>query len=340
MGWPTAGHTAGVPTITAAGSATTSTTDSSVPVAVNTGGPLGGTTITAISGGSSLTRVRWPTAAPTAGAITANGRAGKQQHHGFERAGAGGHDRATTAAGPSPRSPPGAYHSCAVAEGQGVLLGLQLHRGNSATTAPPARPYRCRSTPMGRWPVRRSPRSPVGPGGHTCAVAEWQACWGSNSSGQLGNNSTTNASVPAAVDTTGRLAGQTVTAITAGGFAQVRGAAAVPQPPTAVARGGRAGDAKVTVSWSAPGEGWGAVSRCWGDVGHDDPRRGVLHNGGNYLCLVSGLTNGTGYTYHRDRHATPLVPPHPRHRLPACDPHKRRPSPRNKPVAPVAPPAR
>ncbi len=42
--------------------------------------------------------------------------------------------------------------------------------------------------------------------------------WGYNGSGQLGDNSTTDSSVPVAVDTSGVLAGKTVTAIAAGFF--------------------------------------------------------------------------------------------------------------------------
>ena len=42
------------------------------------------------------------------------------------------------------------------------------------------------------------------------------AAWGSNASGQLGNNSTTNSSLPVLVDRTGVLAGKTITAISAG----------------------------------------------------------------------------------------------------------------------------
>ena len=52
---------------------------------------------------------------------------------------------------------------------------------------------------------------------HTCVVAKDRAfCWGDNSLGQLGNNSTTGSPVPVAVNTDGVLAGKTVTAITAG----------------------------------------------------------------------------------------------------------------------------
>lgn len=53
---------------------------------------------------------------------------------------------------------------------------------------------------------------------HFCAIASDSKayCWGSNSSGQIGNNSTTRAGVPAAVNMSGVLSGLTVKSITAG----------------------------------------------------------------------------------------------------------------------------
>jgi alpha-tubulin suppressor-like RCC1 family protein len=52
---------------------------------------------------------------------------------------------------------------------------------------------------------------------HTCAVAGGAVyCWGSNVSGQLGINNTTNQTVPTAVLTTGALNGLTVTQVAAG----------------------------------------------------------------------------------------------------------------------------
>ncbi len=52
----------------------------------------------------------------------------------------------------------------------------------------------------------------------TCAIAsdDKAYCWGSNSSGQLGNNSTINSGVPVAVNTSGVLAGKTIKQISAG----------------------------------------------------------------------------------------------------------------------------
>ena len=56
--------------------------------------------------------------------------------------------------------------------------------------------------------------------GYTCAIAsdDLAYCWGYNSYGQLGNNSTANSSVPVAVTTSGVLSGKTIKSITAGSF--------------------------------------------------------------------------------------------------------------------------
>ena len=58
----------------------------------------------------------------------------------------------------------------------------------------------------------------VAPGGMAASNTESLVAWGLNNHGQLGNNSTTNSIRPVAVDTSGVLAGTTVTAISAGGF--------------------------------------------------------------------------------------------------------------------------
>jgi len=53
---------------------------------------------------------------------------------------------------------------------------------------------------------------------YTCAIAsDNQAyCWGSNGSGQLGDNTTTNRRTPVAVDTSGVLSGKTILSISTG----------------------------------------------------------------------------------------------------------------------------
>ncbi len=53
---------------------------------------------------------------------------------------------------------------------------------------------------------------------HSCALEDGQAyCWGENDYGQLGDGSTVNSAVPVPVVTSGVLAGQTLTQISAGG---------------------------------------------------------------------------------------------------------------------------
>ncbi|MDB5167906.1 MAG: cell surface receptor domain protein, partial [Candidatus Saccharibacteria bacterium] len=57
----------------------------------------------------------------------------------------------------------------------------------------------------------------TGGANHSCGIYNGQAyCWGINTYGQLGNNSTNTSSVPVAVDTSGVLAGKTILSIEAG----------------------------------------------------------------------------------------------------------------------------
>jgi alpha-tubulin suppressor-like RCC1 family protein len=54
---------------------------------------------------------------------------------------------------------------------------------------------------------------------HVCAIASGQAfCWGFNGQGQLGNATNVASSAPVAVDTSGVLAGRTVSSISSGGY--------------------------------------------------------------------------------------------------------------------------
>ena len=200
-----------------------STTDSRVPVAVDTSGVLAGRTVTAISAGDSHT------------CAVADGRA---YCWGYNDYGQLGNNSTTNSLVPVAVDTSGVLadktitaitagddHTCAVADGQAYCWGA-THMGNWATTALPlllttsastVPGCRWRWTPPGCWPGGRSAAITAG-GVHSCAVADGRAyCWGSNgSSGRLGNNSTRFISrVPVAV-ASGVLAGKTVTAITAG----------------------------------------------------------------------------------------------------------------------------
>ena len=77
---------------------------------------------------------------------------------------------------------------------------------------------------LGETPVGFDPSGPgwniavkSGGGAHKCGIAAGKAyCWGTNTYGQLGNGTTTASNTPVAVNTSGALAGKTVTAIAVG----------------------------------------------------------------------------------------------------------------------------
>lgn len=107
----------------------------------------------------------------------------------------------------------GAEHSCGISEGKAYCWGNnrygQLGNGATNTTA--------------GWPVAvnaagvlagKTVTALAGGWAHTCAIADGQAyCWGYNVNGELGNKSFTDSSVPVKVDTSGALAGKTITGI-------------------------------------------------------------------------------------------------------------------------------
>jgi alpha-tubulin suppressor-like RCC1 family protein len=160
----------------------------------------------------------------------------------------------------------------------------------------------------------------------TCAVSTAGAayCWGGNPDGELGDGTTTDSNVPVAVDTSGALAGKTMTQISAGddntcaqdsagadhcwgsnlsgelgdGPTLVQSSVPVavdslaPRPPGGVAA--EAGSASALVSWTAPVSlgtgtltGYTAIAR---PGGHFCATRNV------HSCTIERLKNGTTYS--------------------------------------------
>jgi prepilin-type N-terminal cleavage/methylation domain-containing protein len=197
---------------------TNNTTPSLVPIAVNTSGVLSGKTVTAIAadaqfgdnhvcaiadgeafcwgyngtygtlGNNSTVQSLVPVAVSTAGVLSGKTVTDISSGAGF---------------------------TCVVADGEAFCWGnnSEGQLGNNSTS-------------YSRVPVAVSTAgvlsgktvTEIAAGGsHTCAIADGEAfCWGYGNEGALGNNSSSDSLVPVAVDTTGVLAGKTVTAITAG----------------------------------------------------------------------------------------------------------------------------
>jgi alpha-tubulin suppressor-like RCC1 family protein len=142
-------------------------------------------------------------------------------------------------------------------------------------------------------------------------------CWGYNASGNLGDGSTDPSSVPVAVDTTGVLAGKTLTELS-GGACAVDSAGAVycwgengsgelgdgstaamsevpvlagPQAPTRVTA--TPGDTKAIVSWTPPVSLDGGT--LTGYTATAAPGTAACTTTGATSCTLTGLTDGTTY---------------------------------------------
>ena len=193
-----------------------STTNSSIPVAVNTTGVLAGKTIKQISAGTSHTC-----------AIASDDKA---YCWGAGSSGQLGNSSTTNSLIPVAVNTTGVlagktikqisaygFHACAVASdnkaycwGRGDLGQL----GNNSTTNSSI-PVAVNTTGV----LAGKTIKQISAGSfHTCAIASDNKayCWGSGTSGQLGNNLYTNSSIPVAVNTTGVLAGKTIKQISAG----------------------------------------------------------------------------------------------------------------------------
>ena len=109
----------------------------------------------------------------------------------------------------------GRYNTCALADGQAYCWGLndygQLGTGNNNNSIIPVA-VSTSGVLSGKFIIQMS-----GNYWHNCALASGQVyCWGLNSTGQLGDGSTTNRSSPVAVSTSGVLSGKVVSQISVG----------------------------------------------------------------------------------------------------------------------------
>lgn len=109
----------------------------------------------------------------------------------------------------------GLYHTCAIASDNNAYCWGYNNRGQlgiNSTTDSLVPVAVDRSGALNGLTIKSIS---AGMNYSTCAIASdnYAYCWGYNSSGQLGNNSTTNSSVPVAVDRSGVLSGLTMKSI-------------------------------------------------------------------------------------------------------------------------------
>jgi alpha-tubulin suppressor-like RCC1 family protein len=238
-----------------------SNTTSPVPVAVTTTGVLSGVTLTQISAGNAFACALSGTGAAYCWGYNASGQLGNSSSVSSSV------PVAVTTTGvlsgvTLTQVTPGASFTCALgAAGAAYCWGLngsgQL--GNNSTTSSAA-PVAVTTSGVTLTQVSAGDTA-------TCALgaAGVAYCWGSNSSGQLGNNSTTQSTVPVSV---------------------------APQGPTGVAA--VAGDATAAISWTAPVFlNNGSVS---GYTASAAPGGASCSTTGATGCAITGLTDGSTYT--------------------------------------------
>jgi hypothetical protein len=266
-----------------------STADAKVPVAVDTTGVLAGKTLTAIGTGFEHSCAVADGAAYCWGE-NSNGQLGNNTAIGstvpvaVDTTGVL-NGRTVTAIDA------GLAHTCAVADGRAYCWGYNGYGelGINSTIGSKV-PVAVSTT----GPLNGKAVTAISLGGHdTCAVADGTAsCWGYNPSGQLGNDTTTDSTVPVPVNTTEVLNGRTVTAISAGSSHTAVLAVAAPKPPNGVIA--VAGDGQATISWTPPADDGGSPVLEY--VATATPGGATCATSGT-TCAVTGLTNGTTYTF-------------------------------------------
>ncbi len=237
-----------------------SAANSSVPVAVTTSGVLSGVTLTQISAGNAFACALGSTGAAYCWGYNASGQLGNSS-----TASSSVPVAVTTtgvlSAATLTQVTPGASFTCALGSaGAAYCWGLNGNGqlGNNSTTSSAA-PVAVTASGLTLTQVSSGNTA-------TCTQASTGAayCWGMNSSGQLGNNSTTQSTVPAIV---------------------------APQGPTGVAA--VAGDATAAVSWTAPVFlNGGSIT---GYTASAAPGGASCSTTGAAACTITGLTDGTTY---------------------------------------------
>ncbi len=238
-----------------------STTNSPVPVAVTTTGVLSGVTLTQISAGNAFACALGSTGAAYCWGYDASGQLGNSSTTSSSVA------VAVTTTGvlsgvTLTQVTPGASFTCALGStGAAYCWGLNGNGqlGNNSTTSSAA-PVAVSASGVTLTQVSAGNTA-------TCALRSTGAayCWGSNSSGQLGNNSTTQSLVPVSV---------------------------APQGPTGVTA--VAGDATAAISWTAPVFlNNGSIT---GYTASAAPGAASCSTTGATTCTITGLTDGTTYS--------------------------------------------
>jgi alpha-tubulin suppressor-like RCC1 family protein len=202
-----------------------STTNRNIPVAVSTAGVLGGKIITAISAGAHHTCAITDEATNNAycwgynlyGQLGDNSTTNRNIPVAVYTAGVLSTKRITAISA-------GGFHTCAItdeARNNAYCWGYNLYGqlGDNSTTN---RNIPVAVSTAGVLSGKRITAISAGPY-HTCAITDEATnnayCWGYNNSGQLGDGSTTNRSIPVAVSTAEIVpSGKRITAISAGAY--------------------------------------------------------------------------------------------------------------------------